>query len=79
MNFLRVVALGFVLLSGIFTAFVSQTSSPDYQHLYWSILPVAAVHLSLSGVYVARVRHWTRFIALVVAVVTLGFLTEMTF
>jgi len=76
--FLQSGALVLVLLSGAYTAFVSQASSPDYRRLFWNILPIALIHFALVIVYFLRVRHWTRWAALSVAIVALGFLSEMT-
>ena len=67
-----------VFLSGLLTAFVSQASSPDYRRLFWSVLPVAVFHFALALVYFLRVRHWTRWGALGLAIVALGFVGEMT-
>lgn len=75
---LRAGALVLVFLSGLFTAFVSQASSPDYRRLIWSILPVAGFHLALALIYVLRVRHWTRWGALGLAIITMAFFGEMT-
>ena len=78
LDFLRAGVLVLVFLSGLFTAFVSQASSLDYRRLFWSILPVAASHFALAGVYFLRVRHWTRWAALGLAIIALSFLGEMT-
>ena len=78
LELLRAVALIFVFLSALFTAFGSQASSPDYHRLFWSILPFAEFHLALAGFYFCRVRHWTRWGALGLAFATLGFFGEMT-
>ena len=78
LDFMRAGALVLVFLSGLLTAFVSQASSPDYRRLFWSVLPVAVFHFALALVYFLRVRHWTRWGALGLAIVALGFLGEMT-
>ena len=78
LGFLRVGALVLVFLSGLLTAFVSQASSLDYRRLFWSILPFAVFHIGLASFYFSRVRHWTRWCALGLAIVALGFLGEMT-
>lgn len=77
LDFLRAGALVLVFLSGLFTAFVSQASSPDYRHLFWSILPFAVFHFVLAGVYFSRARHWTRWGALGLAIIALVFFGEM--
>jgi hypothetical protein len=67
-----------VFVSGLLTAFISQGSSPDYRALFWSLLPVAIFHFLLTVVYFLRVRHWTRWGALGLALITVGFFGEMT-
>lgn len=78
LEFVRAGVLVLVFLSGLFTAFVSQASSPDYHRLFWSILPFAVVHFVSAAIYFFGVRHWTRWGALVLAIVALGFFGEMT-
>ena len=77
LDFVRAGALVLILLSGIFTVFVSQASSPDYRRLFWSILPVALFHFTVAALYFLRVPYWTRWAALGSAIVALGFLAEM--
>jgi hypothetical protein len=74
---MRVALFVLALLSGFYTAFISQASSPDYRWLFWSILPLAGFHFALVTVYCLQVRHWTRWIALSIAIITLAFLSEM--
>ena len=78
LNFLRAGALVMLFLSGLLTAFFSQASSPDYRRLFWSVLTVAVFHFTLALVYFLKVRHWTRWGALGLAIVALGFFGEMT-
>ena len=66
------------VLFGLYTAFVSQASSPDYRRLFWCILPVALAHFTLALGYAFRVRHWTRWISLCVAIVVMTYYGEMT-
>ena len=76
-GFVRGGALVLVLLSGVLTVFVSQVSSPDYRRLFWSIVPVAALHFIFALIYFLRVHHWTRWGALSLAIIALGFFSEM--
>jgi hypothetical protein len=66
------------VLLGIYTAFISQASSPDYRRLFWSLSPVAIVHLSFALGYFFWVRHWTRWVSSSVAIVVMAFYGEMT-
>ncbi len=78
MIFARAGVLVITVLFGLYTAFFSQASSPDYRRLFWSILPVALVHFTLALGYFFRMRHWTRWISLCVAIVVMAFYGEMT-
>ena len=78
LDFLRAGTLVLVFLSGLFTAFMSQASSPDYLRLFWSILPIAVIHVVLAVAYFLKVAHWTRWGALCFAIIALGFVGEMT-
>lgn len=62
---------------GLFTAFISQASSPNYRRLFWSILPYALVQTTLALGYFFRVRHWTRWLCLCVVIVVVAFYGEM--
>ncbi len=79
------IAVGFVwtgalivsVLLGFYTAFISQASSSDYRRLFWSTLPAALAHFTLALGYFFRVRHWTRWVCLCVAIVVMMFYAEM--
>lgn len=75
--FVRTGVLIIAMLLGIYTALISQASSPDYRRLFWSILPVALIHFTLAFGYFFRVRHWTRWISLCIAIVVVAFYGEM--
>lgn len=75
MTFLRTVVLIITVLLGIYTAFASQASSPDYRRLFWSILPVALGHFALAFGYFVRI--WTRWVCLCFAIVVIVFFGEM--
>ncbi|PYJ11315.1 MAG: hypothetical protein DMF06_03105 [Verrucomicrobia bacterium] len=57
--------------AGGVAAFISQASSPDYVHLFWTFLPVVVAHVGAVAVYCFRVRHWTRWILVCIALFTL--------
>jgi hypothetical protein len=78
MTIVRLGALVVVMLSGFLIAFLSQASSPDYRRIFWMILPIALVHLALSFGYSFRVRHWTRWLILCVAIIAMASYGEMT-
>lgn len=74
---MRTALLVLVVLSGLFTAFLSRASSPDYHRLFWNILPYAGVHVVSAGIYLLAVRHWTRWAVLVLTVVALASFGEL--
>jgi len=78
MTFMRTGVLIVTVLLGFYTAFISQASSPGYRRLFWGILPVALVHFTLALGYFFRVRHWTRWICLSIAILVMAFYGEMT-
>jgi len=78
MSFVRTGMLVVAVLLGFYTAFISQASSSDYRRLFWSILPIALLHFSLAFGYFFRVRHWTRWVSLCVAIVVMASYGEMT-
>ena len=77
MTFVQAGVLIVVVVFGLYTALISQASSPDYRRLFWSILPVAIVHFTLAFGYFFRVRHWTRWIGLGIAIVAMAAFGEM--
>ena len=77
MTFMQTGVLIVAVLLGFYTAFISQASSPDYRRLFWSILPVALVHFILAFGYFFRMRHWTRWVDLGVAIVVMASFGEM--
>ncbi len=78
MSFVRTGVLIVAVLLGIYTAFYSQASSPDYRRFFWSLLPVALIHFTLALGYFFRVHHWTRWVSLCVAIIVVVFYGEMT-
>src|SRR5687768_10036219 len=78
LGFLRAVAFVVIFLSGLLTVFLSQASATDYRALHWDILPIALFHSLIAGLYFWKVRHWTRWGALVLAIFALGSFGEMT-
>jgi hypothetical protein len=67
--------LGF---TGAFTAFYAQASSPNYQQLFWGVLPVASIHFVLAALYFVRIRDWSRWAALGLGCIALISFGEMT-
>ena len=77
--FTRAGALTLSILSGVYVAFISQASSPDYRRLFWSIMPVALFHFAVAAFYFVLVRRWTRWVAFSFVVLVLAFFGEMTY
>ena len=75
--FARGLGLAGVLASGFLTAFLAQASSPDYHRMFWSILPLACLHLFAAAVYFRSVRHWHRWVVFAVAVIAAFSFAEM--
>jgi hypothetical protein len=72
------VGLVAIVLTAALVAFVTQAASPDYTHLYWSLLPFAAVHTILVVAYAVWVHHWSRWIAVSFGTLALASFSEMT-
>jgi hypothetical protein len=63
-------------ITGFLTAFLSQASSPDYQRLFWSVLPLFCLHLVTALIYFVLVRHWSRWIICIVAAIAVSGFSE---
>jgi hypothetical protein len=66
-------------LTGVLTAFYAQASSSNYQQLFWTIMPFAAVHCVMTAVYFVQIRDWSRWCAFAIGVIALISFGEMTF
>lgn len=64
-------------LLGLFTAFVSQASTPHYRRLFWGILPFAVADFTLTSGYALCVRDWTRWLCLGIGIVATASFAEM--
>ncbi len=60
--------IGFLLITvtGLFTAFVCQASSPDYRELFWTVAPVAVIHFIAVGIYFRLVSDGDRWVAVAI-------------
>ena len=67
----------FVVASGLLTAFMSQASSPDYKALFWSLVPLAAIHFAAVAIYFFRIHSWHRWLALAIGLLAAFAVTEM--
>jgi hypothetical protein len=76
-QFGRSLWFGFIFLSGVLVADASQNPCWRDQRGFWSILPVACVHIILASFYFRRVRHWSRWPVAILAVIALAFFSEM--
>jgi hypothetical protein len=66
------------LLTALFVAALSQVSSPDYHRGFWTVLPIQALQISFTAVYVRWVRDWSRRVAALAAAVSFLAFAELT-
>jgi hypothetical protein len=76
-TFVRRLALLGVLLSGAFIALSSSAASPDYRSLWWAILPAALLHVYMALRYASVVHGWTRWFAILFAILALSSFVEL--
>ncbi len=55
---LQPLAFGILLFSWFATGFMSHASSPDYRALFWSVLPIAVVHVVLAVYFFMHAPVW---------------------
>jgi hypothetical protein len=61
-----------LFLTGSFTFLSAHVSSPDYRGLFWSVLPLAIIHLIATVSYMLWVPNWTRWLTAAFAIFSLG-------
>lgn len=59
----RALWLAPVVILAIFTGFYTQAASQNYASLFWMVAPLAAIQILVGGLYIARVRGRSRWIA----------------
>ena len=77
-EFGRAIWFGIAFISGAVVANLLQDPDWSDKRGFWSLLPIACVHIILAGFYFRRIRHWDRWLIAALAVYVLVCFIGMT-